>query len=132
MKFSYFKVAKDKERPIMKVEITYGSKTLSYFALVDSGADINIFHVEVGEALGINIETGDKGYISGITSGESQPYYTHPVILKVGGWEYKTTVSFMKKLSKNGYGLLGQKDFFNLFKSISFNYNKKEIEIIKN
>lgn len=129
MKFPYKKLPYGVVRPIIPVEVRYKDKSVNYFALVDSGADISLFHEEIGKILGIDIENGKKGYVSGVTQGELQAYYIHEIELNVGGWPFKTLVGFMPTLSKNGHGLLGQKGFFDLFKSINFDYNKKEIEI---
>ena len=131
MKFPYYKFREGVTRPVIEIEVSSNNKTLRYFSLIDSGADMNIFHADVGYALGIDIESGRKGYVAGITQGESQVHYTHQVILSVGGWKYETTVAFMPSLSKNGHGLLGQRDFFNLFKRVSFDFNKKEIELVQ-
>lgn len=37
----------------------------------------------------------------------------------------------MPTLSRNGFGLLGQLNFFNLFKKVVFDYNKKEVELVQ-
>lgn len=78
--------------------------------------------------LGIDIKSGKHGQVSGITQGETQAYYVHPVTISVGGWKYKTEVAFMPTLSQNGHGLLGQRGFFNLF-TVKFDYSKQEIEL---
>jgi len=131
MKYRYYKLAKDVERPIIPLEISNGDTKVRYFGLIDSGADINIFHSEIAEILGIDLEKGIKGSVSGITHGESQSYYIHPINLSIGGWKYETVAAFMPTLSKNGHGLLGQAGFFDLFRKVAFNFNKKEIELVQ-
>ena len=37
----------------------------------------------------------------------------------------------MPNLSKSGHGLLGQRTFFNLFKKVSFDFDKKEVELVE-
>lgn len=130
MKFSYKKLQGGVIRPIIPVEVrTAKGGPVKYFALVDSGADICIFHGEIAELIGIkDIKTGKKNFVSGITQGESQPYYIHPVTISVGGWPYDINVGFMPTLSKLGYGVLGQKGFFDLF-TIKFDLSKEEIEL---
>ncbi|MBI3458871.1 retroviral-like aspartic protease family protein [Candidatus Azambacteria bacterium] len=128
MKFPYKKLSSGISRPIIPIEVVYREKALGYYALIDSGADINVFPAEIADLLGIDIKKGKRGEISGITQGEVQVYYTHPIIINVGGWKYKTSAAFMPTLSKNGYGLLGQNGFFNLFK-VKFDHSKQEIEL---
>ena len=89
---------------------------------------MNIFHAEIADILGIDVKSGKEGQISGITQGESQKYYIHPMTIDVGGWQHKTTAAFMPPLSQNGHGLLGQRGFFNLF-TVKFNYSKQDIEL---
>lgn len=64
MKFPYRKInlkhpfaAKDFIlRPIIPVSINYADKTLRYEALIDSGADFNIFPLEIAQKLGIKFK----------------------------------------------------------------------------
>ena len=35
-------------------------KEIPYFGLIDSGADINLFHAEIAELLGLKLEAGEK------------------------------------------------------------------------
>ncbi|MEK7644922.1 MAG: retropepsin-like aspartic protease [Patescibacteria group bacterium] len=132
MKFRYKEVALGVFRPIIRVAIKNPKDTgrhIECHALIDSGADMNLFSSDIAEAIGLDLESGKKGTVSGITAGESQATYTIPVILSVGGWEYRVDMSFMKTLSRNGHGLLGQKGFFDLFHSITFDYPKQEVII---
>lgn len=131
MKFPYYKFRDGLNRPVIQIEVCCNDKKTPYYTLIDSGADMNLFHSELAEILNIDIEKGVKRNVGGINHGESQVYYVHQVTLCVGGWKYETTVGFMPSLSKNGYGVLGQTDFFNLFKRVSFDFNKKEIELIQ-
>ncbi len=131
MKFNYKKLASGILRPIIPIEVGYKDERTKYFALIDSGADISLFDAEVGESIGIDITSGEKSLIGGITEGESQPYYIHSVKITIGGWEYKTKVGFMPTLSKLGHGLLGQRGFFDLFKGVKFEFDgtRGEIEL---
>jgi hypothetical protein len=60
MKFPYYKIKEGVIRPIIEIELFCNDKKLRYFALIDSGADMNIFHAEIAVALGIDIEKGKK------------------------------------------------------------------------
>lgn len=118
-------------RPVIPIEVGYGEKVIRYFALIDSGADMNLFHGEIADLLGIRLESGLKGEVSGITEGESQIFYTHPITIRIGNDIYKSEAAFMPTLSRNGHGLLGQSGFFSLF-TVTFDRSKKEIELSTN
>ncbi|MEK7107395.1 MAG: hypothetical protein AAB899_04390 [Patescibacteria group bacterium] len=60
MKFDYKRYGKTL-RPVIPVTIQYGEIKIGYHVLVDSGADLCIFHEEIGTALGINVRTGRNG-----------------------------------------------------------------------
>ncbi|MFA6006107.1 MAG: aspartyl protease family protein [Candidatus Paceibacterota bacterium] len=128
MKFPYKKIGPKKLKPIIPVEIMQEGNSISFHALIDSGADLNLFPGELAELLGLNILDGLEGTIGGITTGEMQKYYSHQVHLVIGGHSYKTRVAFMPTLSTRGHGLLGQVGFFDFF-TVKFNYSKAEIEI---
>lgn len=95
MKFPYKKYAPKTLRPVIPIEIIYEDESITYEVLVDSGADCNIFDSQLGEVLGINISSGRKSEIAGIT-GVGQPLFIHKVDLRVG-WtpseSYRSRVS---------------------------------------
>ena len=128
MKFPYKRLSDGFVRPIVLIEVKYGNKFVKYHALIDSGADFCLFHPQIADVLGININDGQREEVGGITHGEIQSYYKHDVEIVIGGWPYKTQVGFMPTLSRSGFGLLGQNGFFDLFKSIKFEFDK-EVEI---
>jgi hypothetical protein len=132
MKFSYFQLGSGIRRPIIPLIVKANGKEVKYFALVDSGADLNLFHGEIAELLGIDLDSGAEGKISGITEGEAQKFFVHPVTVNVGGWDFETEVGFMPRLSRNGHGLLGQKGFFDLFNKVSFSKKNHVIELAPN
>ncbi|MFA4880666.1 MAG: aspartyl protease family protein [Candidatus Doudnabacteria bacterium] len=127
MKFKYKKYGRGIIRPIIPIEISYKSNSVPYEVLIDSGADFCIFDAEIGEVLGIDIYEGEEQKVGGIT-GVVQPYYIHPVKVKVGGWCYAIKVGFLPEIARLGYGVVGQKGFFNLF-MVKFDYQKEEIEL---
>jgi hypothetical protein len=129
MKFPYTRLPNKIKRPIIRIAIEHKGKEIPYFGLIDSGADINIFHSELAELLGLDLEAGEKQYVAGVVEGERRPYYVHKVSLKIGGWRHENVrVGFMPSLSKNGHGLLGQYGFFDLY-SVKFDLPKGEIEL---
>lgn len=127
MRFPYLKFGLF-YKPVIPVTFIYKNKQLIYRALIDSGADINIIHAEIGDYLGINVFSGSKHQIGGI-SGEATGYI-HNISLQIGGWKFNNIpVSFSYDISPYGFGVFGQKGFFDKFK-IVFEYQKKQIELI--
>lgn len=129
MKFRYKNVAPGVYRPLIPVQFLPEGDTepFCFEVLVDSGADICIFPAEIGELIGLDIYSGVRRNVSGIT-GASEPYYVHDIRLSVGGQRFSLEAGFMFNPPKDWYGVLGQKGFFDKFK-VSFDYAKKEIEV---
>ena len=137
MKFDYFKLSL-KERseffgnfilkPIIPVDISYKGKILRYAALIDSGADFCIFDAQIGEYLGIDICEGRQEVFGGIQERGGATAFLHNVVLNIGGWNYKTVIGFSYDIAKHGFGILGQKGFFDKF-IVKFDFNKKQIEL---
>jgi len=127
MKFKYKKYAPGVLRPVIPIEILHKDVAVPYEVLVDSGADICIFDAQIAEILGIDLKNGKEQKVSGLT-GISESYYLHPVTISVGGWEYKVEVGFLSNIGKFGYGVVGQKGFFDIF-IVKFDLIKEEIEL---
>jgi len=137
MKFPYIKFSLTKPslilgkvilKPIIPIKIKYKKKSLKYYALIDSGADFCIFDSEVGEYLGIDIKSGIREEFGGIVGERKAEVFFHKVILNVGGWDYESNVGFSSEIAKFGYGVLGQRGFFDIF-TIKFDLRKEEIEL---
>lgn len=127
MKFRYKKYGPNILRPVIPIEIIYKEKSVPYEVLIDSGADFCIFDAQIGEILGIPVEEGEKFEVAGIT-GEKEPIYFHDVKIKVGGWDYNIKTAFLRKVGPYGYGVVGQRGFFdNLI--VKFDLIKEEIEL---
>jgi len=137
MKFRYQKItAKESEafperkfilRPVIPIILEYGGKKVGYRALIDSGADYNIFHSAIGEILGLNIKSGKKETFGGI-SGEKLTAYFHLINAEIWGWQYELYSGFSYDIPPFGYGVLGQKGFFDIF-IVKFDLTKEEIEL---
>lgn len=127
MKLPYKTYVGDILRPVIPIKVSYGGIFVPCEVLVDSGADICIFDAEIAEILEIKLELGEKRSISGIT-GANDFYYLHEVNLSVGKFSYKTNVGFLPNIARMGYGVAGQKGFFDHF-VIKFNYKNAEIDI---
>jgi hypothetical protein len=70
MRFPYTKFPNGIKRPIICIAIEHKGKELPYYGLVDSGADMNLFHGELAELLGLDLEAGEKQFAGGIVEGE--------------------------------------------------------------
>lgn len=113
-------------RPIIPIRVELDGQSLRYDVLVDSGADMNIFDWDVARTLGIHVESGDPANLYGVT-GISQEFYIHDVVLRVGRYRIPTKAGFAK-LPNHGYGVVGQRGFFDQFK-VTFDLPDEELEI---
>ena len=127
MKFYYKKYGQEVFRPVIPIEVGCKGNLVSYEVLVDSGADSCFFDAEIADILDIDLNQGEVGEVAGIT-GVKEKVYFYPVDIKVGGWPFKIKAGFLKNISEFGYGVVGQKGFFNLF-IVKFDLNKKEINL---
>ncbi len=113
-------------RPIIPITICYLKSKVRYEALIDSGADCNIFEAQLGELIGLNVKTGIKRQFGGIT-GQSAIAYMHKIVIAVDNYEVETECGFSEDISMDGCGILGQNGFFNHFKI----YFDRSAEIIQ-
>ncbi len=76
-------------------------------ACIDTGATACLFQREVGESLGLNIETGTLMRFSTLTG--PLPAFGHEVTMQVAGLTYQTTVFFAEfyGLPRNLLGKFG-------------------------
>lgn len=137
MKFSYFKVPLSKSstyfgrtllKPIIPIKVKIGGRDIKYAALIDSGADFCIFDGEIGEYLELNVRSGQKEIFGGIQERSGAEAFLHEITISIGGWDYKTTVGFSYDIARRGFGILGQKGFFDIF-IVKFDLVKEEIEL---
>ena len=113
-------------RPIIPVTLRFGKIEFNYLALLDSGADFNIFHADIAKILKIDLsKLKNPVNFSGI-NGRGVGYFTSLDVGIDNEFVNNTPVVFSKDISENGYGILGQQGFFNNFK-IEFNYKTKDI-----
>ena len=137
MKFRYYKFPLKEQseflgstllKPIIPLELTAGSKEIRYAALIDSGADFCIFDGQIGELLGLDVCTGESLDFGGIQALAGASAFLHNVTIRVGGWTYKIRIGFSYDIAPHGYGILGQKGFFDIF-TVMFDLTKEIIEL---
>lgn len=127
MKFKYIKmVARGQLKFISLPLLEINLPKANFIFLVDSGADYCYLPAVVGEALDINVESGEKRESRGITGIPFTAYF-HTVNCKIGGWDYKLRIGFSYDLGVP-FGILGRENFFDLFK-VCINHKKEEIEL---
>lgn len=116
-------------RPVIPVVLKNKDQEIGYHVLVDSGADICLFHAEIGEAIGIDIIRGTAREVFGV-GGKVSVYYQHRVIIDVGGLAYEIEAGFLPTIGGRivPYGIVGQKGFFEFFKVI-FDQQLGEIDL---
>lgn len=114
-------------RPIVPVILSYRKQIVGYEALVDSGADYNVFDAVIAQILGIRLTAGSKRQVAGIGNHIIKGY-EHSIILKVGRKQYRTKVIFSKEVPKYSFGVLGNQGFFDHFE-VHFNYRQKYVDI---
>jgi len=100
---------------------------VNYKVLVDSGATSCVFHAGIGELIGLNIKLGEERPLRGVIA-KAGKQYIHEIIMRIENqWDVKAKVGFSYDL-RFPFGLLGQQEFFDLFR-ICFDLSKKTFEI---
>ena len=125
-----FKTASRKKfvwRPIIPVFLIVGKIIVGYEALIDSGADYNVFDGEIATILKINLTRGKKRQISGLGN-QIIKGYEHKLQIKVGDRIFISKIIFSNQIPPHSFGVLGNDGFFNRFK-VTFDYPRKLIEI---
>jgi len=133
MRFRYTEIqnhqdpARPFQRPYLLVRLFNGDRHKDVISLVDSGADVCLFHSDVGRMLGVEIEAAPELAFQGV-SGVREVAYLHRVNLEVRGLSPITLdVGFTNSVAA-GTGLLGQRGFFEQFQ-INFDLSEKFFEI---
>jgi hypothetical protein len=90
-----------------------GRSSPPILAIVDSGADESVFHIDVATYLGIDVSTcvAEIGYTA---TGEPFTTYRCPVTIEALGLHFNATVSFAEELDP-AEALLGRAEVFNEF-----------------
>jgi len=124
--YSYL-VRKNRFYPIIPV-VVKGTKELTIYALVDSGAVISLFHNQVADAIGIDLSRGKPIYLPGIV-GYVKGVLIDDVVIELRELGFKTTIPivFTEHISSD-LAILGRKGFFEKFE-IVFREWRKELEL---
>lgn len=85
----------------------------TFYAIVDSGANISLFQYEIAELLGLPVRRGERIPLAGI--GGKIYGYRHQLSLTIAGQTFPCDVCFSKEL-RVPLNLLGRQDFFSRFR----------------
>jgi hypothetical protein len=117
-------------RPMLGVEISYGSRAVMVNGHLDTGADHTLINKSWAKQLGIEWKTGRLSYVTGIV-GNPVPVYLHEIyieVLRLPSSKIPVTAAFID--SPRVGTLLGQAGFFDHFK-VTFDrlHNSFEIDL---
>lgn len=128
MKYPYLK-EKGRFSPIIALRLKGEEEWVAFNAYIDSGATYSIFRAEVAEILGMEVDKGEKIYVT-VGDGSLIAVYLHKVKLDLAGKIFDAIIGFSKQLGI-GFNIIGRKDIFDNF-VITFNEKAKYIEFIEN
>jgi len=125
MRFPYVR-ERGRSLPIISLLLKgKGTDWITFDAFVDSGASYSIFKAEIGEILGLEVEKGEKMFIT-VGDGSLIIVYVHRLEIQIGDEVFEAEIGFSKQLGI-GFNIIGRKDVFERFK-ICFDEKEKVIE----
>lgn len=127
VRFHYKKLGPDTLRPIIPVQLEHSGRIFSYEVLIDSGADCCVFDSEIADALGIDITSGVRGEIAGLT-GRPETFSLHDLVLCVGRHHHRARIGFLKHIGHYGHGIVGQRGFFDHY-TVTFDFRAETIDL---
>jgi len=114
-----FPIGRVAKRPLLRITLSSGTRSLDCYALVDSGADFCSFPLSFAHALGFDVRAGTQDSSSGLGSDNVPTYHWQVAIGLQGIIRFDVYAGFTTGLETWGIGLLGQTGFFDRCK-ISF------------
>jgi len=114
-------------RPVIPVRLFYRGTPFDVYALLDSGADVTLFHSSVARALGIDLATGRQVAFRGI-AGDAVAGYFHTIQLQLIGSPEVIELEAGFTDAPGVRAILGQTGFFEHYR-ITFDRSKELIEI---
>lgn len=119
--------------PLLNTKLFFRRKEtmFDFPSVVDSGADFCVFPAKYGSIIGVKIKQGDSIVTNGV--GGRKILYFHKikigVYLRDQIWKFNADVGFSYKINEKGVGLLGRQGFFDQFREVVFNQNKRMFRI---
>ena len=140
MRFKYktTNVGSDKI-PLLEIIITNpeNDKKVSYTALLDSGAFMNVFHSDVAEILGIDLskikrEISFGGVGATQSSFKGKPYIVNLMVAQKGkSPRFDSYVLFSDDINPNGDSLLGRLGFIDQFSKVELSLKNNSFYLYK-
>ncbi len=119
--------------PLIKFALGYKGKKYQFKALLDSGADVSLYPMDVAELLEINLKKAEEYRVVGI-NGQVITTKLHEVTMMYDKYSFKITVGFSTAAvgarAFGAAGIIGHRGFFDRF-IVSFNYKKQYFEVKK-
>ncbi|HCM37062.1 MAG: hypothetical protein UV61_C0021G0002 [Candidatus Gottesmanbacteria bacterium GW2011_GWB1_43_11] len=113
--FPYQKDSQNNYFPVIDFSIYSKGNVQRTSALIDSGATISVFTVDVAEQLGIILEEGTETYLGGV--GGRIKGYIHKIEIKIASKKFICPVVFSHEYFVS-FNLLGRQAFFKQFRII--------------
>lgn len=124
MRFSY-QYSDGSFLPIVAIKIKGKTEWIEFKAFVDTGASYCLFHADVAEILGLELEKGElRDMVLG--DGDVLKVYLHKIGVSIAGREFTASIGFSKNVGI-GFYIIGRKDIFDKFLVI-FNEKEKWVE----
>lgn len=114
-----------RQLPLVPVVLHGPHESVDIVSLVDSGAEHNIFRLDVAENLGLELDYKRKVTLLGY-DGRPRVGYLVTVELGLGRHRWTAPAIFSEFVTRRG--LLGQVGFFAFF-TVTFRYRKREMDI---
>ncbi|EKD58115.1 MAG: hypothetical protein ACD_57C00026G0001 [uncultured bacterium] len=140
MQFKFpFEVVRNDKIPFLDIKITNkeNGKSVSYRAMLDSGAYTNVFHADIARVLDIDLSMiKQRELFSGVKDTKKQmkgrAYIVELMVVQKGkSHQFDSYIVFSEEISNTGWGLLGRQGFFDQFDEVSFNYKNNKFYLHK-
>ena len=114
--------------PIIDIKLKLYEGWYNTRAYVDSGASYCLFHADVAELLGLNLESGEPSEMT-VGDGDSLKVYIHKIKIICAGEEFIASIGFSKEIGI-GFNIIERKDIFDKF-IVCFHEKGKFLEFTK-
>ncbi|MDP3640587.1 MAG: aspartyl protease family protein [Nanoarchaeota archaeon] len=107
--------------PLVAIKIKGKLEWVEFKAFVDTGASYSLFHADVAEILGLELEKGESREMV-LGDGDLLKVFVHKIKVALAGKEFLASIGFSREVGI-GFYIIGRKDLFDKFLVI---FNEKE------
>lgn len=141
MQFKYsFTAYRDDKKPLLEVRIVNkeNERAVNYFALLDSGAFMSVFHSDIANVLGIDLsKIKETVFFSGVKKTKRQMkgklVIVELMVMQKGkSHKFDSYVVFSEEIPETGDPILGRLGFFDQFDEVCFNFKANKFYLQKN